>query len=333
MWHTYKYLLAFALPIGALVDLITGRGHGWIVPAIAFGLLPLLEHFFTDHKENQHTAPPWWFDVLLYMNAPLLFAIVTLWFYRWMHADYTWLEICGYTLTTGIIAGVTGINVAHELGHRIRWWEKALGFIMLVPSLYSHWQEVHNRGHHKNVGTPLDPTTARKGEWIYAFWLRSMSGTWTEAFRLYQMDRKRNNGTPPFMIAIVAMSLYLAILILFGGIPLLLMGIVVAFISASLLESVNYIEHYGLFRKQKSTGSYERVLPVHSWNSDHVLGRIFLYELTRHSDHHYRAATPYQDLQSMPQSPQLPTGYPGSILMALVPPLWFRIMDQRIPLD
>ena len=103
-----------------------------------------------------------------------------------------------------------------------------------------------------------------------------------------------------------------------------------AVIGFLLLETVNYIEHYGLQRKKTTEGNYERAMPVHSWNSDHVIGRLFLFELSRHSDHHYLASRKYQLLRHHDDSPQMPTGYPGMMLLALMPPVWFWIMNKRI---
>ena len=106
--------------------------------------------------------------------------------------------------------------------------------------------------------------------------------------------------------------------------------IAAAFAGALLLETVNYIEHYGLQRHQKADGKYERAMPQHSWNSNHILGRLMLFELSRHSDHHYLASRKYQILQHHEDAPQLPTGYPGSMILALVPPLWFYVMNKKI---
>jgi alkane 1-monooxygenase len=109
-----------------------------------------------------------------------------------------------------------------------------------------------------------------------------------------------------------------------------LLFIAAALMGGMLLETVNYIEHYGLSRNKTSEESYERVQPHHSWNSNHVIGRLMLFELSRHSDHHYLASRKYQVLRHMDQAPQMPTGYPGMILLSLVPPLWFKVMHSEI---
>lgn len=108
-----------------------------------------------------------------------------------------------------------------------------------------------------------------------------------------------------------------------------------AFITAStfgiiLLETVNYIEHYSLLRKKNTNGRYERVKRTHSWNSNHRVGQVLLFNLSRHSDHHYNGAKHYQLLKTLPESPQMPTGYPGMILLSLFPPLWFWVMNNRL---
>jgi alkane 1-monooxygenase len=96
------------------------------------------------------------------------------------------------------------------------------------------------------------------------------------------------------------------------------------------LETVNYIEHYGLSRKKNEFGAWEKTLPIHSWNSNHPVGRILLFELTRHSDHHYIANRPYQVLRHFDESPQMPTGYPGMMVMSLFPPVWFWVMGKEL---
>ena len=109
------------------------------------------------------------------------------------------------------------------------------------------------------------------------------------------------------------------------------MAIAAGVVSFLFLETVNYIEHYGLLRLKNASGRYERVQKIHSWNSNHVVGRIILYELTRHSDHHYKSSKKYQVLESHEESPILPYGYPTSMVLAMIPPLWFRIMNKRVP--
>ena len=165
--------------------------------------------------------------------------------------------------------------------------------------------------------------------------MRSVVGSYLGAWKL-EAARLGRAGKHwlSFDNAIVRFTLleiaYLATVAVVFGVATMWLAIAVAVFGFLLLESVNYIEHYGLLRKQLASGRYEPVTPLHSWNSDHEVGRIVLYELTRHADHHFKSTRPYQTLRYLDESPELPTGYPASILMSLVPPLWFAVMNPRV---
>lgn len=228
-----------------------------------------------------------------------------------------------------------GINVGHELGHRSTKLEQTLAKMLLLPALYMHFFIEHNKGHHKNVGTDADPASARRGELIYTFWWKSISGSYLHAW-LLERERLRKEGQPfwslknEMLIFQFLQLFYLGAIGVFLGWQMALYALGLALVGVLLLESVNYIEHYGLRRKLLANGRYESVGPAPAWNSDHDLGRIFLYELTRHSDHHYKATRKYQVLRHWEESPQLPIGYPGAIVLSLVPPLWFALMNKRV---
>ena len=198
-----------------------------------------------------------------------------------------------------------------------------------------HFFIEHNKGHHKHVATPQDPSSARRGEPLYFFYVRTMLFSYISAWRIAN-DEMRKKGKAIFslsneMLQAQLWQIALVILIFAGfGVMPMLAFIAAAFTGALLLETVNYIEHYGLQRKETTPGKYERALPIHSWNSSHPLGRIMLFELSRHSDHHYLASRPYQVLRHHDAAPQLPTGYPGSMILSLIPTLWFMVMDKRI---
>ncbi len=198
-----------------------------------------------------------------------------------------------------------------------------------------HFLPYHNNGHHFQVATPNDPATARKNEPVYLFWLRSQWGSYVQAWQL-EKQRLQKQGKPAFLFQNKALT-YTVIQVLFVALIYGVYGGLVAglFVAAAgfgilLLETVNYIEHYGLLRKKNEHGRYERVKHHHSWNSDHPLGRAMLFELSRHSDHHYKASKKYQTLVSEPGNPQMPTGYPGMMLFSLIPPLWFKVMNKKL---
>jgi alkane 1-monooxygenase len=336
-----KYILAYLVPLSAAYALYFQGVFAWSTIVLVFLILPILELWTPESTENipesveESRSKRRLFDILLYLNAPMLYSLVVWYLYTLSHSSLAVSEIIGLTLSVGIVVGANGINVAHELGHRQHRWEQFLSKWMLLPALYQHFFIEHNRGHHKNVATDLDPASARLGESVYAFWVRSITGSWMSAWVL-EKDRCQKDGQRVWswqneMLRFQVIQILWLGIIGFGfGIGACLGAMAVALVGVLLLETVNYLEHYGLRRQQLGNGRYEPVSPAHSWNSNHELGRIFLYELTRHSDHHFKANRKYQVLRHLDVSPQLPFGYPTSLLMCLVPPLWFYIMHPIV---
>ena len=337
-----KYLFAYTGSIAAFLGLYLGGWWSFGITYIAFGIIPLLEQFIPQsidnhpvEKEEARSHHPI-FDALLYVHIPVLYAILFYAFYKIANTELTTLESVGMIFNVGIIVGSYGINVGHELGHRQNKFEQFLSKILLLPALYQHFFIEHNRGHHKNVATDLDPATSRLGENLYSFWFRSVKDSYLNAWRL-ESERLEKEGKPVMSFENEMLRFqfyqiaYLVSVKFFFGTPALFFAIAFAIGGFLLLETVNYIEHYGLRRQILPNGRYEPVLPHHSWNSDHELGRIFLYELTRHSDHHYKTTRKFQILRHFDESPQLPFGYPLSMIVSLVPPLWFKMMDKRVP--
>jgi alkane 1-monooxygenase len=336
-----KYLLAYVVPLSAIPGLLWQGRWAWFSVILLFGIVPIVELLAPRHSSNipadeeETRSKRLVFDLLLYANALILFGAVFAYLELICAKALTWPELIGLTLSIGIIVGSNGINVAHELGHRNNVWEQHLSKLMLLPALYQHFFVEHNRGHHKHVATDKDPASARLGDIVFAFWVRSVFGSWTSAWSLEAERLKRESKSfwhhSNLMLRFsVYQSLWLGGVFWIWGTAGFLGAVAVAVVGFLLLETVNYIEHYGLRRKQLDSGYYEPVTPAHSWNSNHEVGRILLYELTRHSDHHYKATRKYQILRHIDISPQLPFGYPTSILLALVPPLWFRIMNKRV---
>lgn len=341
MLRDTKYLLAYILPLSGFAAVYLGGIGSYLSIIIGFIIIPIIDSItprsdknFTA-QEEQSKLSNYFFDILLYLNVPLLYALIGYFFYAVANSSYETYEIVGLLMSIGLVIGTTGINVAHELGHRVTKFEQFLAKMLLLPALYLHFFIEHNRGHHKNVATDKDPASSRLNESIYAFWVRSTVYSWISAWNL-EADLLKKKSKPVFslynqMLRFQLMQLgYLLIVFFIGGLQLVFFTVAIAVFGFLMLESVNYIEHYGLRRRKLASGRYEKVLPIHSWNSDHELGRIMLYELTRHSDHHYKATRKYQVLRHFEESPQLPQGYPGSILMAMVPPLWFKVMNKRV---
>lgn len=337
----WKYLIAYTAPLAALAG-IYFKGH-WSFAGIYVGfiLIPILELLGPQHKDNLSEAEEDQksltrvFDWLLYLNLPILYLLIAYYFYTLQQGGLAGYEIVGMTCSVGLIVGTIGINVAHELGHRTNPTEQLLSKALLLSALYMHFNIEHNRGHHKHVATDEDPASAKFNEPVYKFWLRSVTGGYINAWKL-EADRLRREGKPVLgvdneMLRFqLIQAAYLLSIGIFWSWQLVPYAILIAVFGFLMLESVNYIEHYGLRRKKLESGRYEPVSPRHSWNSNHEAGRIFLYELTRHSDHHYKATRKYQVLRHFEESPQLPFGYPTSIILSLIPPIWFKIMNPRV---
>ncbi|MFM8912384.1 MAG: alkane 1-monooxygenase, partial [Flammeovirgaceae bacterium] len=250
-------------------------------------------------------------------------------------------EWIGFVISVGLVTGGIGITVAHELGHKKSKLEQFYSQLLLMTVCYMHFFVEHNRGHHVQVATPADPATARKGENFYAFWFRSVFVGYAHAWQLEKESLNRKgravlSAHNSMIWFAVLPAVFCALLTLSFTQPNLALWVIPTFfftqsiIAFSLLELVNYVEHYGIVRKQKDNGQYERVNPLHSWNASHLISNFFLFQLQRHSDHHANAIKRYQVLEHVDNSPQLPFGYPTMIIIALMPPLWFYLMNRLL---
>ena len=337
-----KYLAAFSLPLVAFIGLYFKEIYVFLTPIYAFGIIPLLELLLPIETSNleanevQGKLKRKVFDWLLYLNLPVIFGLVIWSFYSVSNQDLASYEFVGLIISVGIVLGTNGINVAHELGHRQTTNERFIGKALLLPSFYMHFYIEHNFGHHLHAATPEDPATARYNQTVYSFWITSSVRQYFSAWKIQNKLLKNNNQTffstknDMFWYTILQLA-YLGVVFIFFGKIVLLFAVCSGIAGFILLETVNYIEHYGLLRHKTKSGRYERVAEMHSWNSNHVVGRIVLYELTRHSDHHYKSSKKYQILDCHDDSPQMPYGYPTSMVLALFPPLWFAVMNKRVP--
>lgn len=337
-----KYLAAFSIPLVCICGLIFKGFWVYATPVYAFGLLPILELLLPldthnmDEEEVLSASKKRVFDWLLYLNLPVVYGILFFSFWIVFTTDLETFELVGLVISVGIVMGVNGINVGHELGHRLASKERFLGKALLLPSLYMHFFIEHNFGHHLHAATKEDPATARFNQSVYSFWISSTIRQYFSAWRIqmkYLDNYKKSffsRYNDMFWYIIIQLT-YLALVFFLFGLKVLLFAIAVGVVGFLLLETVNYIEHYGLLRQKTKSGRYERVRAIHSWNSNHVIGRIVLYELTRHSDHHYISSKKYQLLDCHEDSPQMPFGYPTSMVISLLPPLWFNIMNKRVP--
>lgn len=341
--RAFGYLFAFFPALLFLISLESSGILAWLCVGVVFIIIPILE-WLIGVRNNQLTTEQLKlrsqdkrFDLVLYALVPVQWVLILIFgnFFSIIPMSNWGFEEWGKIMGMGILCGSYGINVAHELGHRNSKMEQKMAQSLLLTSLYMHFFIEHNRGHHKHVATPEDPSTARLNEPVQLFWMRSMFQTWVKSWQL-EFERLKRENLPRFHYSNQMLQFQLIQLIYMGIVYLLFGGngftalLIAAFIGAVLLETINYIEHYGLLRKKTEQGYYELVETKHSWNSNHLIGRLLLFELSRHSDHHYKSHKKYQELQSAPEAPQMPTGYPGMMVLSMIFPLWFWMMNKRV---
>lgn len=336
-----KYLIAYIIPITAFFAILNLGWFSFLTVIFAFGIIPIFDMVFNPSQinlsdtEKEQKRKSIFFDWLLMLNLPIVFFLIFMLQTTVRDNVLSTFELIGLLFSIGIVLSTAGINVAHELGHRQGKIEQLLSKILLLPSLYMHFFIEHNRGHHKHVATPIDPATATVNQSLFSFWYQSVVKGYISAWNMETKRLKIINKSPysfdnQMIVFTVVQVAYLVLTFAFFGFIGLLIALVLAIKSLLLLECINYIEHYGLQRKKDEKGNYERVKSKHSWNSDHIIGRIMLYELTRHSDHHFRTSKKFQILDHHDNSPQLPFGYPMSILISFIPSLWFSIMNKEL---
>ncbi|MEZ5078965.1 MAG: alkane 1-monooxygenase [Solirubrobacterales bacterium] len=341
----YAWLLGIVIPFApfiawGLAGLTEFEGFWFIGPVLVFVVFPILDLAIGLDPSNPpdsiltYLEQDRYYRWCTYLFIPIQYAGLVFACWLWSSGDLTTVGNVGLALTMGVVGGIA-INTAHELGHKRASSERWLSRIALAQTGYGHFYIEHNRGHHVRVATPEDPASARFGESFWAFLPRTVVGSlrssWgIEATRLDRLGRSHWGPHNDILGAwAMTVALFAALTIAFGpvALPYLLIQALIGF---SLLEVVNYLEHYGLLRQKKEDGRYERCLPEHSWNSNNVASNVLLYHLQRHSDHHAHPTRRYQALRHVDEAPQLPTGYAGMIVLAWIPPLWRRVMDRRL---
>ena len=341
----YAWLLGLLVPtlpfiVYGLVHL-TGIGALWFLgPVVVFAVFPVLDLIVGVDAENPPESVVKWLEQdryyrwCTYAFLPIQYAGLVFACWLWSSGRLSTVDSLGLALTMGMVSGIA-INTAHELGHKRASLERWLSRVALASSGYGHFFVEHNRGHHVRVATPEDPASSRLGESFWAFLPRTVAGSLRSSWEL-ERERLSRTGHRAWTWRNEILGAWAMTVVLFGALaavfgpvvlPYLLVQAIVGF---SLLEVVNYLEHYGLLRQKRDDGRYERCAPRHSWNSNNVATNVLLYHLQRHSDHHANPTRRYQSLRHFDEAPQLPTGYAGMIVLAYIPPLWRRVMDPRL---
>ena len=344
----YLWLLGLIIPALVVTSLLAVEATGlrvfwWAGPIVMFGIIPVLDGLVGPDTENPPESARAWLEndpyyrwaTYLYLPTQYLSLLLACWLWSgggWLTMG--WIDKIGLMLTVGGIGGIA-INTAHELGHTRAQAEKWLSKVALAQTCYGHFFVEHNRGHHLRVATVEDPASSRMGESLYFFIPRSVMGGLRSALNIERRRFERKSKSPWTLkndvlnAWLMSIALFTALVVWFdvGVLPLLIGQAIIGF---CLLETINYLEHYGLRRQKRPDGHYDRVRPSHSWNSNSVTANVFLFHLQRHSDHHANPMRRYQALCHADDAPQLPAGYATMVLLAMFPPLWRRVMDRRV---
>ncbi len=347
--HKYNklgYLLVFTIPLLFVITYYSTVPYAlYLIPFLVYVIIPIIDPIIgrfnqnpskeeiDEHKEDRY-----------YQRILVLWVITQTFILAWLAYVFT-VDNIGIArfipmlMNTFIMTGGVGITIAHELGHKTTKLERFLSKVLLVQVCYGHFYIEHNRGHHIHVATPNDPATSKYNQSYFAFWKQTIFGSFSSALklerqRLQQRKKPINLYNHEVWRLLILSVLWILISVSISSYirsefnwSLLLFWLLQSFLAFSLLEAINYIEHYGIVRKQISENQYERVNPLHSWNANFMLSNFILFQLQRHSDHHMYATKRYQLLNQYEESPQLPNGYPAMVILVLFPKLWFKVMN------
>lgn len=344
----YAYLLVTLPSLLLLASVWLGEQYGYkdlfsfTTLFFVFVLVPLLDHAIGKDPVNpdESTQVPAlskevFYRILTLLCLPLQIASIIYGGHVLMTHEFSWVGQFGWILSVGTVGAIVAINVGHELIHKEPKIEQWAGGLLFSCVCYGSFKVEHVRGHHVNVSTPADASSSRYGQTLYSFLPHAYLHNFLNAWKLEAAKLKRK-GKNPLSLSNELIWWY-AISFAFAGLCAFLWGwaglgyfLAQSFVAFSLLEVINYIEHYGLHRRKLDNGRYERTNVEHSWNSNYLLTNLFLFQLQRHSDHHANPKRRYQVLRHHDISPQLPSGYATMVVLALFPPMWFKIMNPRV---
>lgn len=336
----YIYLRLLILPASVMVSYYLGEWWTFSVPVFALVVHPLMAIILNkpvggDHHDHHHHHS---YPTIAYRIVALVFVPVLLAVTGWLVINgekFTPVEQAGLCLSVGLVNGILGFTLAHEFIHSCWLPEKISGVLLLAQNNYPHYGVEHVAGHHVYACTPKDPHTARLGESVYAFLLRTLPQTlfsaWEIESKRLQRKKKRVFSSHNRLISLFTAQffLYITLIVFFGWIAFAFF-MLQSCVAIILLNVTEYLQHYGLLRKEIAAGRYERISAVHAWATGRNEDGFSLFQLDNHADHHLHPSHPYEQLSRLPESPEQPTGYPGMMWLALVPPLWFRVMNKRL---
>jgi alkane 1-monooxygenase len=323
--HPLAFFTFLVFTLVTIVSIVTGYPYTGFPIIFVFLFIPLLDYILGVRKRNPtlheeqswKNAKIWTWAVYLYVISHFLVLSLAL----FSAQKNSVLQVVVLGVVVGLYTGGLGITVTHELCHKQSKIHRFFADVLLSSVWYGHFSVEHVRGHHFQVATMDDPASARRNESVYQFLPRTLKDSFLHALSIDKMAVIRG------LLYSLVMTVCIYLFFKFNGFLFFLIQSGVAIL---LLELVNYVEHYGLTRQKLQNGRYEKVRVEHSWNSSHLFSSLLLFNLQRHSDHHAAANLPYTVLKHQETAPQLPSGYPGMILLALFPKLWFRHMNKLL---
>lgn len=344
----YAYLLVALPSLVLLTSVWLGQTYNsmnifaFTTVFFVFVLVPIFDHMIGQDPVNpdeEHQVPKLskeiFYRILTLLCLPMQLATMLYGGHILMSVEMSWVGQLGWILSVGTIGAIVAINVGHELIHKDPLIEQWAGGLLFACVTYGGFKVEHVRGHHVHVSTPEDASSSRYGQSLYAFLPHAYLHNFLNAWSLEAKKLKRK-GLSVFSIRNELIWWY-GISFVLAGVCGVLWGwagvgyfFAQSFVAFSLLEVINYVEHYGLHRRTLENGRYERTNVEHSWNSNYLLTNLFLFQLQRHSDHHANPKRRYQVLRHHEVSPQLPSGYATMVVLALFPPLWFKVMNPRV---
>ena len=337
----WKFLQLFLIPLAVLTGNYLGGWYNYILPVICFVIRPLFSLGIRHkrqalHEDEEHDIPSSKaYRYVALSFVPVLLGVTAVSFFRISSSPFNIVEFTGLVLSTGTMNGIIGFTLAHEFIHRLNIMDRIAGHLLLLQNNYMHYSIEHIGGHHLYACTSKDPHTARMNESFYRFLPRAISGTFINACEIEQkrLDRKRHSAIGihnRILLFAIIQSIVTVTAIMFAGWPAFAFLLLQSGMAICLLHVTNYLQHYGLMRMEVKPGQYEKVNIHHAWSSPGNGKDFSLFQLENHADHHMHPNRRYEELVKHEESPIQPAGYSGMLLLALIPPLWFQIMNKRV---
>ncbi|MBC7947327.1 MAG: alkane 1-monooxygenase [Chitinophagaceae bacterium] len=335
----WMFLQLLFLPLVVVAGMYLGGWYNYMLPMICFVIRPLLSLTVRRnaevHDEKPGAQPADGYRYVALFFVPVLLSLTLFALYTIATSPFDMISFTGLAISVGIVSGIIGFTLAHEFIHRFNPVDRFAGHLLLLQNNYLHYSIEHIWGHHVYACTSKDPHTARRDESFYQFLPRAVTYTFINAAQIERrrLDRKNHpfvssrNRIILFLLLQLLVAILTIVLAGFNGFFFLLLQSIVAI---GLLHMTNYLQHYGLMRREHEGGQIEKVDAHHAWNSPGRKEGWSLFQLENHADHHMHPSRPYEQLLKHEESPEQPTGYAGMIVLALLPPVWFRIMNKRI---